>query len=111
MKHTPGSWEVVRPPHRKGLTSALMEDNPNAILIISRSTAWPLGTSIAALSESEEGKANARLIAAAPAMLEALEDAEFSLVCLTRRLNAKEENNENLQNVRAAIAKAKGERK
>lgn len=55
-----------------------------------------------------DAEANARLWAAAPTMYEALLDAEFSLVCLTRRLNAKEENNENLKNVRAAIALAKG---
>ena len=50
-----------------------------------------------------------RLRSAAPEMLSALEDAEFSLVCLTRRLGDKEEKNENLRNVRAAIAKAKGD--
>ena len=73
MKHTPGLWEIVKPLDRKGLSSALMEKNPNAILIISRSATWPLGTSIAALSESEEGEADARLIAAAPTMYDYIE--------------------------------------
>ncbi len=49
-----------------------------------------------------------RLRNAAPEMLDALEAAELSLVCLTR-LEADEEKNENLSSVRAAIAKAKGE--
>ena len=58
-------------------------------------------------------KDRAMLIAVAPEMLEALRDAEYSLVCLIRRLGDEEKNNENLRNVRATIAKVegKGERK
>ena len=48
-----------------------------------------------------------RVIAAAPEMLDALEAAEWSMRHLIRRLGDKEEDNENLRNVRAAIAKAK----
>ena len=50
-----------------------------------------------------------RVIATAPELLDACEAAEYSLVCLTRRLGADEKKNENLRDVRAAIAKAKGE--
>jgi len=42
---------------------------------------------------------------AAAEMLDALEAAEFSLVCYCRRLGVKEEKNENLTLVRATIAK------
>ena len=50
-----------------------------------------------------EGLANARLIAAAPEILEALEDCERNMIISTQADMAR------LDRIRAAIAKAKGE--
>ena len=50
-----------------------------------------------------EGLANARLIAAAPEILEALEDCERNMIISTQSDMAR------LDRIRAAIAKAKGE--
>jgi hypothetical protein len=68
-KHTPGPWRIERPPHRKGLSSSLLERHPDAIHIVSSGTIWGFGVSIAALSDTEENEANATLIASAPDLL------------------------------------------
>lgn len=112
MKHTSGPWEVIRPPYRKGLSNALLERNPDAILIVSRSTMWAFGVSIAALSESKEGEVNARLIAVAPEMLEALQASE-SLLKRLRACNRDfvQEIDEVCEQAHTAIARTRGERK
>lgn len=107
MKHTPGSWKVEMPPHSEGLSSSLLKKNPDAIHIVSHGTIWGFGVSIAALGEGEDAEANARLIAAAPEMLEALKIALDALGCdrlRQDRLVAQ-------KIINTAIKKAKGERK
>jgi hypothetical protein len=110
-KHTPGPW-VVR---RNGITGY-----PAAIEAINacNKTRGKVGPSVTrwnaiTLPSSEEGQANANLIAAAPELLEALLEAEAGL----EFAGADKEPEGQfvpaptlaLRIVRAAIAKAKGE--
>jgi hypothetical protein len=65
-KHTPGPWSVH--PALAWVTPASAPENPVAAL------QWP-----SIIRSEEETKANARLIAAAPALVEALEVAKHML--------------------------------
>lgn len=72
--HTPGPWEVVYSPQRRpyGIDSALAQDAPGNIKHVVR---WAgIG-----FPSSPEATANARLIAAAPELWEALRDSLFWL--------------------------------
>lgn len=88
MKHTPGPWLVVVYEHR---AKKLIKGNKNCIYAIASVD----GSPIQVPSKNED---NARLIAAAPEMLEALETVEK----LTTDVMI-------LAGVRSIIAKARGE--
>jgi hypothetical protein len=64
-RFTPGPWEVHDNIGRKGEMGIVSDGAPCIIAIMGNQKAWPLKAS-----------ANARLIAAAPEMLEALQYAE-----------------------------------
>lgn len=100
-KHTPGEWDVNQ-------FSDL--DGDFHVQVVLKSNGCPLAHMYECGSET---KANARLIAAAPELLEALQAAKNSLVAfkfLPGHGNAWEDSDEeNLQAVDAAIAKATGE--
>lgn len=90
-KHTPGPWVA----HSNGVHK---------------------GTSCVAITHGDNTHANARLIAAAPSLLAALEECERELskaVALMPRRYCNQEDNRRCENllakVRAAIAKAKAE--
>lgn len=84
--HTPGPWEVLAGPEWGGFTVG-----GQRIVATMREWGFP-----------GEAEANARLIAAAPDLLAALESAEDVLSETDTHLST-------LHKVRAAIAKAKGE--
>lgn len=87
-KHTPGPWHVVE----GKLTKSSLEVHANSRAICELWRSW----------DSETELANARLIAAAPEMLEALQMIANELPCLDNLMSDKEI-------ARAAIAKATGE--
>ena len=87
--HTPGPWNVI-PENRKSTVAKVCL--PSGGLIADVSSWWV---------DTESAKANARLIAAAPTMLEVL---EYVLSDLNSELDY-----ETGVIIRAAIAKAKGE--
>ena len=96
MKHTPGPW-VVDPAVRQGFT------------VYAPKEGFIVGT------QDEEGrfgaiesKANARLIAAAPDLLEALQDVCARLLYRGVSTNAGHPDRTALEVARAAIAKATG---
>ena len=94
-EHTPGPWHYeVRPGHSAGLRYVVTNDTIDRIAVISErgGAEWP--------------EANARLIAAAPALLEALEDARAQLEEYERERTGEQFNN---TRINAAIAAAKGE--
>jgi hypothetical protein len=70
MKHTPGRWSVVEPQTSQSLV-LLCDDDPSE-LSDSRAICSVMG-------DRREG--NAMLIAAAPRMLEALEQMQIALAC------------------------------
>jgi len=59
-KHTPGPWRLNNNIGRKGELGIVADDAPCIIAIMGNAKEWPV-----------EAQANARLIAAAPALLEA----------------------------------------
>ena len=102
VKHTPGPWIIRTASH--GLPYQIWA--PGAFYGVP----GRVGKSITrwgaiSLPSSDEGKANARLIAAAPDMLDAL---ELALSVLAGELMTKSALIEALQKGRAAIAKATG---
>ena len=60
MAHTQGKWEVCNNIGKKGEIGIVADEAPCIIAIMGNSKEWP-----------EEAKTNARLIAAAPLLLEA----------------------------------------
>ena len=89
-EHTKGPWRV---------------DGPNGYI-----NQIGIGPSIgAAYGAGEEVKANARLIAAAPDLLEALENLHANIAEYARINNLGGFDNQDMQQARAAIAKARGE--
>ena len=109
MKHTPGPWNVATNPGGP--------ENQPAFPSVRDNTGNPHGQDIVCmpLGNSETVKANARLIAAAPEMLEALQEAIPALVDM--RDEAKNAGawvsegiaEDALSAARAAVAKATGE--
>jgi hypothetical protein len=108
MKHTPGPWSVVysEQGYPQQIDAQNGSDGPGGITSITR---W------AAISfpSSTEGLANARLIAAAPDLLNALEGLEKEFRRIYPIYYSSEhwchEINAPLKVARAAIAKATGE--
>ena len=87
-KHTPGPWELDTTFGRQGLIQPVGRD-------------YPVAAVTGYYTNAGQTEANARLIAAAPEMLEALRDCREAL----RSIDATCE----LRVVNAAIAKATGE--
>ncbi len=106
MSHTKGPWtvDVWDYPHKKELVV-------QAEQYWVASLNWDEGKDNPYTISSEEAQANARLIASAPAMLEALEEASVSMADASRFLN--DEDAINMNHVRdlveQAIAQAKGQ--
>lgn len=95
MSHTPGPWHVVQPfPYEADLCIETEQGKP-----------------IVQTGQEGDGgvvnMADARLIAATPALLEALEDAEAHVSDDFKRFEAPEDR-ALLRKIRAAIAKARG---
>jgi hypothetical protein len=104
-KHTPGPWN--RYIGEEG-PIAISDSNPQPG---KRKAIVRFGVGCI---KGEEAEANAHLIAAAPDMLEELEEADATICSLCKRLNpqhAECESCEEREVRRAAIAKAKGETK
>lgn len=100
MSHTPGPWRVIVNPVR-----GVIVKGPNGVIIASRPLCkeW---------KRNEELYANARLIAAAPEMYEALEelrDKVWRIIDLHRDSEARAEANMALERANAALAKARGD--
>lgn len=100
MKHTPGPWEVVR--SWRGELEPFDAKNDHHLL--SSESPLPL----------EEREANAHLIAAAPELLEALEALMAAYESYARDQEYEgnrwqPEYDENYQQAKKAVAKAKGE--
>jgi hypothetical protein len=104
-KHTPGPWEA-----HQGIDA----DQPTVWDITSRHNhrsfgETPKGWFVATVHEVKDGAgaaADARLIAAAPCLLEALDNLVDAVTNFNRRVPATDES---LAMGRAAIAKARGE--
>lgn len=93
--HTPGPWEIRRPSYGQGFTREIWGADGKCVTgMTTRMTTGPVT------------EANARLIAAAPDMLEALEGM---VEMATHHMMEPEERRERLRNARAAIAKARGQ--
>ncbi len=114
-KHTPGPWATERVTSLDSLVYCRV--GPASELAKSRSVAYagtygklPDGsTSPIRLSEAE-CEANARLIAAAPELLEALEEARFELWRALDHLHVLvPEDTSAMQKIDAALAKARGQ--
>lgn len=96
-KHTPGPWFISnRNPLR------VIESGPRMASIAK--CGIKLG-----VDADEEAAANARLIAAAPDMLEVLREAELVLAEKLRRLGADPQVSPTYNRIRDVIVKAKGE--
>lgn len=87
-KHTPGPWYVGREDQNTGEIEVVSEDRPYICLVFPGAI-------------DEVTPANARLIAAAPELLEAL-------IGFMNEFGDKSINNKNVWNARSAIAKATG---
>jgi hypothetical protein len=108
-KHTPGPWRIGQ----FGLTndgeSPILSDHAD-VLICAVTCQTPFKRGKGWRTECETREANARLIAAAPEMLEALESAESCIVTFVAVNGWPEPNGSRdiLNEVQAAIARAKG---
>jgi hypothetical protein len=94
-KHTPGPWHLGK----EGYYFQSVRDQNEHI------------TADVNITRSDgEGGANARLIAAAPDLLAALEIAEGRLMCIdAQKLDTVARNDDVIDRIRAAIARARGE--
>ena len=97
-KHTPGPWAIKKSPKAEAVT-----DGKDWPWLVSYNDGGYEG--YLAIVQTENAKANARLISAAPELLEALENLER-----TAGLPAMQDDPARAA-ARAAIAKAKGETK
>ena len=98
MKHTKGPWKACE-------HGGYGDYDGNCIVILGDD----LRVAIVLGSDNEETNANARLIAAAPDLLEALENLHANIAEYARINNLGGFDNQDMQQARAAIAKAKGE--
>lgn len=96
-KHTPGPWRTDNNIGRKSELGVVADAAPCVIATMCNAKAWPV-----------EAKANARLIAAAPDLLAALEKL-IDHVAITNIGKRDGVIAISLDHGRAAIAKAKGE--
>lgn len=95
MKHTSGPWKLI----------------PNDGLILVSTSNRPAAVIYAVNSKDEEYVANANLIAAAPELLEALEEcADQIKSCLVDGRDKNSDSGMLLQKALVIIAKAKGEK-
>lgn len=96
MSHTPGPWTIERPYQEPGLfVSAADPRRTNPL--------------ICRVKDTEEGEANARLIAEAPAMLAALQGATEVVAVLSEIVHGnKQVNAEMIDKWRSIIARAEG---
>ena len=105
-KHTPGPWQLQADPmHFDSLTAVIGGKRMNA-----KPHAWPaypLTVQVGGMCGLQEMQANARLIAAAPDLLEALEELADLVDCI--RSGDYTPDSFTTQPARAAIAKATGE--
>lgn len=106
MNHTPGPWHVERPFNEKGTYIA----HTDSTALIARVYE---GNIIVGKTLPDHGQANARLIAASPALLAALQRISFACSCLDnvmgdpiRLMEAKAELREANQQAMQAISKA-----
>ena len=110
VQHTPGPWKIVKRGNQIGLRTLFVTDEQN------RQRLFDAGR-LGSRNISETDEANARLIAAAPELLEALKHVQASLIPVKvrqgeSRMDAAirwgvERTAANAQ-ARAAIAKAEG---
>tara|TARA_R110000868_G_scaffold233914_1_gene487616 strand:- start:2131 stop:2442 length:312 start_codon:yes stop_codon:yes gene_type:complete len=95
-QHTPGPWRASRDKDARGWHGWRIDSASRALMVWA---AWPSEEE----RDSNEAEATARLIAAAPDLLDALQTAAMALIGYTHR-------NEIIENAivaaRAAIAKA-----
>lgn len=101
-KHTPGPWHVKSDPFHFDTLSSIVGGEKRGDG--KRFPSHELNAEVGGFADFEIQEANARLIAAAPDLLEALEEAEK---CLAESEYSEDGYARKL--VRAAIAKAKGE--
>lgn len=100
-KHTPGPWEAIG----NLVRSPMAKENGSGVMLAECADRWFLKVN------SDEAKANARLMAAAPELLEALQtiDKRFK-ACSKATILSSEAYDAFYQSfVQAAIAKATGE--
>jgi hypothetical protein len=109
QKHTPGPW-------KHGGPTILSGGAWNLVVAILPTTIDPRPTADAAAHTIEEREANARLIAAAPDMLQALEHAQSMLETASRYFPKSIKNGDRFSllntlanSVNPALAKARGE--
>ena len=98
--HTPGEW-VVDGPKPMEITGDVFRVHDSDLFPMAFVPAWDE-------PDRSEAEANARLIAAAPDMLAALEDSLPELVALLTHLDDAPELEAKIAKARAAIAKARG---
>ena len=116
-KHTPGPWELLR-----GGIEVQSETNNHEIHALVRGIPVPIAEVHRNMHvehddpvgeyvmSKAEGLANAALLTAAPDLLAALEIAEGRLMCIdAQKLDTVARNDDVIDRIRAAIAKAKGE--
>ena len=102
-KHTPGPWEAVS----QGMGYGIQGDGRNHCVAFTNTASCSKAALRANVTKDEEEFANARLIAAAPELLEALYNMVISAV---PGMNWTDESGQlMIRNARAAIAKARGE--
>ena len=108
-QHTPGPWRLtLEPTGLPGVNVRFCIDTDYAINIAGGQSQEHLGGASGAIFE-EECRANARLMAAAPDLLEALKSAERAMSNKRFAAEVLEHDSVVREMIRAAIAKATGE--
>lgn len=102
--HSPGPWFVPRESDVFDDTTPIYCGEKPAMMVVA--CAWPINGEGESGSESPTCQANARLIAAAPELLEALQMAEATIERLTERHGPFSSTDGTQSVIRAAIAKA-----
>ena len=101
--HTPGNWEVISDPgHFDTRTTVVSKDGGSR-----KGHPYRMIVQVGGWAGPREAEANARLIAAAPELLEALEDLASLAEAAMREVGEYDIEAE-LSDARAAIAKATG---